>query len=266
MNKNLLLKLLEEDDIKQKILEIVNDNSSLESTNFVYDEKVEFLEEEVIDLKNENSILSEQIKEALLTEMEKDKEIEELKEKCKNLNKKLQDTLKLMDVEKQNNMLIYKNLTDKDEKFEKMVKNYLQMEKKYLVLENIYLIYNNLPEDTKHELGEVLKGDDVESFVFSGAQFDNIELLWDFIKDKIIQGETKEVESLEKIFDYFFKRFNSIYDEPLYELIEENETYDSKLHTKISDSKTNNNIKEVLLKGYKNVNSLKVLKKSVVKI
>ncbi len=269
MNKNLLLKLLDEEEIKEKILDIVSlkiENNNGYTNSLANDEKVEFLEDELSYLKDENHILSEQIKESLLSEMEKDKEIEELKDKNKRLNKKLQETLKLIDVEKQNNILIYKNLTEKDEKLDNMVKNYLQMEKNYLVLQNIYLIYENLSEEVKNELSDIFKGNDVETFVFCGAQYDNIEMLWDFIKDKIIQGETKEVESLEKIFDYFFKKYNTIYDEPLYEFIDDEEEYDSKLHTKIKDSKTNKKIKSILLRGYKNTSTSKVIKKTLVKI
>lgn len=269
MNKNLLLKLLDEDEIKEKILDIVSlkiDISNCDLDSVEDDSKIEFLEDELTYLKDENNILSEQIKEALLSEMEKDKEIEELKYKNEKLNKKLQETLKLIDVEKQNNILIYKNLTEKDEKLDNMVKNYLQMEKNYLVLQNIYMIYENLSDDIKSELSDVFKGNDVETFVFCGAQYDNIEMLWDFIKDRIIQGETKEVESLEKIFDYFFKKYNTIYDEPLYEFIDDEEEYDSKLHTKIKDSKTNKKIKSVLLRGYKNTSTSKVIKKTLVKI
>ncbi|MDQ0156553.1 hypothetical protein [Robertmurraya andreesenii] len=130
----------------------------------------------------------------------------------------------------------------------------------------IYKLYQQLSPALKSSLSGIFRGQTIEQFLVCGVQKQNIELLWDAIKIRVVEGNDDELEELRAIFLYFFHAYNSTFDRPLYELqtVSENEKYDSELHMRTSKSRVAGYIDRVIFEGYVNTNSKKIERKSIV--
>lgn len=135
--------------------------------------------------------------------------------------------------------------------------------------ETLNIYYNNyisLGESVHRELENVIKVDCAENFLCSGTQWDNLEPLWDFISYKLDEYNDEKINKLIGIFEYLFERYNSV--TKIYSLLEtqEGEELDEDLHTRASNSLVTGTISKVLLRGYKNIRTDRVIKKSMVRV
>ncbi|MCK8826591.1 hypothetical protein MWH25_02355 [Natroniella acetigena] len=132
---------------------------------------------------------------------------------------------------------------------------------------DIYKVYLNLSSGNKSSLQGIFKGDSIEEFIYCGVQYDNLESLWEYIKREVIEDKNSEINKLDQIFTYFFAAHNRIYDSPLYKRqeVKVGESIDEDKHIRGRDSKVIGEIKEVLFRGYINLKTDRVIKKSVVR-
>ena len=255
LDKKKFLAFLQDEDIKKKILEITSTQSeSNESTNEAknLEEKIKQLQE--ILQSKEKKI--EEISKIITNQMD---EINSYKIKLEDYNYKIQECIfKNEEYKKENKQL---------EKSKNEINNLLINEKeKYKNISNIYRIYKNLTYETKEEIKGIFKKESVENFLFCGAQFENLQMLWDYIKNKIIENKSTDVDNLKLIFDYFFDQYNKIHDEEIYSrlYVNKNDEFDTDIHTRSSESKASGYVKEILLVGYKNKYTNNIERKSVV--
>ena len=75
------------------------------------------------------------------------------------------------------------------------------------------------------------------------------------------------METLWDIFVYSIELVNASQAQPLYEIMDTKvgEQYDTSVHTASDDSAAQGSVVEVLLRGYKNTFTNKIIKKSIVK-
>ncbi|MDO5517068.1 MAG: hypothetical protein Q4F66_05895 [Clostridium sp.] len=133
-------------------------------------------------------------------------------------------------------------------------------------LNTFYSKYMMLSKSVHEELRNVIKADNAESFLCSGAQWDNLEPLWDFISYKLDEYSQEELQALIEIFNYFFEEYNTAMG--IYTLLDvyECEEFDEDLHTRASNSLVSGTVSKVLLRGYKNIKNGRVIKKSIVRV
>lgn len=129
-----------------------------------------------------------------------------------------------------------------------------------------YSDYEQLAADTKARLAGIVKGDSVETFLYCGVQYENIDPLWEMIKREIIEERLADVPKLEAIFSFFLQAHNSIYASPLFMRITVTigEPLDEDLHIRTSNGRVAGNVQQLYLAGYRNVKMNKLVKKSVV--
>ena len=133
---------------------------------------------------------------------------------------------------------------------------------------NVFECFRNLSSGLKTSLSGIFRGDSLNHFLYCGVQKSNIELLWDTIKLRVIDGNVEEFEELNSIFMYFFNAYNSIFEKPLYELqsVNENEKFDNEKHMRTTSSRASGEVKQIVFKGYINTNSKKIERKSIVQL
>ncbi len=228
MKKEKFLDFLEDEDIQEKIREIVNKQEK--GLSFPSEEN-KLLKEEKI--KNED--LQKQIEDYKLT-----LENEQTK------NHDLQQNIKSLENENY-------SLKQKVQYYEKSFAKDLEM----------YSLYKSLAHSTKSSLENIFKDDSLQGFISCGVQERNITSLWDFIKTEIT--EERNHKDLVKIFYYLFEKYTLAY--PKYELLQvsKGDKYDVEYHIK-TGSDLSDNISEVLLLGWKNTKTDDIVNKSIVRL
>lgn len=257
-----ILKVVSKNEEVKKI--ILNELKKDSEINFFVDLIIEMIEEKNKQFKNIdciNNVTSEENTHLEDIIKEKNENIEELKvnlDRLKIQNKDL--STRLTDIEKEN-MNLNNKLSLSSETIEKFNNRYKE-------LEYIYSKFNNLSEDTREGLSGIFKNiDNIDLFLFCGAEYNKLEMFWEFIKNAIVNEQHKDdIDDMNKIFDYFFDRYNKVAN-GIYERIEirPGEEFDTENHIR-KGNKTSGEIKEVLLKGFKNRKTRTVIKKTIVSL
>lgn len=138
-------------------------------------------------------------------------------------------------------------------------------ERAYIQLEQHFRLYVDLGDEVHQDLSRVLSAESPELFLGWGTQKGNIEALWDFISYKLDSYQPRQIESLNKIFDYLFEIYERIEGDYKRLDVSVGEEFDEEYHTRGSHSAVSGNISEVLLRGYQKLSSQR-RKKSIVRI
>ncbi len=238
-DKSIFLTFLQDEEVKRRIIEIANveKNNTNEKT----------IQYDIEKLQNELS--------------KKEVEIKNLLETIQSQKYKIND---YVDEKDAYDDIIFKIENERD-KFKELLEKQIRM---FGNISDIYNLYRMLSDETKAEIKGIFKRDNIENFIVCGSQIDNIQMLWDYIKSKIIENENMDVENLKLIFNYFFEKYNEIHDGCMYDRLNVNinDEFDTNIHTRSSDSKASGEVKEVLLEGYKNSYTNKVERKSIVRL
>ncbi|MCK5855235.1 MAG: hypothetical protein KAG56_08430, partial [Sulfurovaceae bacterium] len=137
--------------------------------------------------------------------------------------------------------------------------------KKYI---ESYEQFKELDVQTKNALSNIFKDNSIHGFIACGVQEKNIKNLWEYIRNEVIEGKNDDISGLTSIFEFLFSRY--VLAHPIYELQEidvGNHVFDPQQHIKHSSSKNvSGNIQDVLLRGWINNNTKKLVKQSVVRI
>ena len=263
-----LLKSQTEDIIKE--ISILFKNEERENTN----QKILLLEKQVIELKAE------------IDEVEKEKEF--AGKKAADSYELYRDSMKKVlqkNEELQNQNYLIKNLKDEvtalnskilkqqqdfDEMSQEISSIQIENEKfkgKYFNLEEAYQGFYKLSVETKDRLKNIFQTESIEGFLSAGLQWENIEGIWNFLKRKIIEGDYREVEILREIFIYLFDTYNQRFSMQLYTLINPNvgDRYDSDQYI-ILGTKTDGNVIKVLLEGFVNNRTGKIIHKALIEV
>lgn len=133
-------------------------------------------------------------------------------------------------------------------------------------IKDVYKIYTQLPSNIKTELKGIFKQENIEVFIYCGVQYNNIESLWEYMKIRIANNQKELSTELYNIFEFFLNAYNKIYDKPVYKIqnVEIGKEFDNDLYIRGYKSKVNGKIISVELKGYINMNTNKIIKKSMV--
>lgn len=132
----------------------------------------------------------------------------------------------------------------------------------------LFLEYKRTSEQTQQLLSGVFAHDVFESFICSGAQDRSIGKIWDVIKNCLSLDKPDDVKILWDIFEYFLNLVNLTKSESIYEIMQVNlgEPFDIDLHILSTDSHAQGKIREVKLRGYRNIYNNRIERKSIVSV
>jgi len=128
-----------------------------------------------------------------------------------------------------------------------------------------YQLFESLSNSTKKSLSSIFKDDSMSGFIACGIQERNISNLWEYLKNEVIEDKNKDITNLKMIFEFLFSRY--VLAHPIYERqqVDLGSTFDSQLHIRHSCSKNvSGDIQKVLLSGWINKKTNKLVKQSVV--
>lgn len=231
--KTIMLNLLDDSDVQEKLLKTVHNLLELEGYKQKYEAEKARADKAEKELSYEKTKLDSAFDNLNKELRIKDDKINELNQD--NENKKdrilgLENDISALKKESENKLADVKSLLDLKENIDKF-----------------------LPE-TREFIDELAGGDDVVMHMCLGRSKKKIEQLWTYIKDIAVRenSNTDEIKALAIYFDYTIKMNNRIQkDNPFNELdIEIGGMFDSSRYIKTTDSCLNGHISVVLVKGY----------------
>ena len=275
-----LLKMLQEEAVREEIRKIVQEKtgSNMGKSQYQTEALSTYSESQIRSLRIEIERLNNQLRSS-------GQEIENLKMK---VNKDAQtiseytEQIQRANVEKERIDNHVKQVTDKynslAERYNKdisVLKSRLSeaeaekdaLKSTYAETEELFNLYRNLSEDTRDSLSNVVCDVDMMHFVCSLSNEDNLRRIWEYIKGILSYEDcVSDIESLTKIFDYFFKLYNTSLAEAVFRMddTEIGDDYDDNLHAKARGSASSGSIRRILLRGYVSVNTGRPICKSVV--
>lgn len=125
--------------------------------------------------------------------------------------------------------------------------------------------YSSFTQQTKNSLSGIFKSQSIQGLIVCGCQEKSILNLWDFIKNKIVEESDVDSKRLIELYHLLFARFKIAH--PFYVLQEVTLEHDFDNQKHIMHNKSSNSsgkVKEVLLNGVVNSNTGKLLRPSVV--
>lgn len=128
-------------------------------------------------------------------------------------------------------------------------------------------LYQSLTSQTRDSLAGIFKDVTIQGLMVCGTQEKNIANFWDYLKNEIVNGHNQDQNNLVSLFSLLFKRFNLAF--PMLEPLnpDEGEMFDNQLHIKHNSSvNMSGAIKHVLLPGYVNTKTGKVIRTAIVVI
>lgn len=143
-----------------------------------------------------------------------------------------------------------------------------EMSRPFRELLEHYASYRSLPETVLSLLSRLLWADDPVRFLVSGCQIKSLLNMWDAVKDQLDDLKSEQMVVMTDILSFFIKQYNSIWDDPIYELMtdEAGAPFDQQRHIRGSGcSSYQGNIQEILLPGIWNRNRKVVERKCVVR-
>lgn len=254
-------------ELQSKYSQLENDKLQLEYRLQAKDQEIksvkdrnEKLENAVAELQSVKNAL-EQEKQELTGELERNKtetsskirylenEVAELKSVKNTLEQKEQDLTQKLQYEQS----LVLELKDKLDELKIFVK-----------AKNVFDVFNGLSAETKKRLEGIFASNSFEGFISNGVQFDNISMVWEFIKRKIIEKDTVDTDGLLQIFKFFFELYNFGFQSPRYVLLEPKvgDNFDRN-SSSIIGTATTGLVTKVLIPGYKDLKTEKVNKAMV---
>ena len=131
-----------------------------------------------------------------------------------------------------------------------------------------FRLFQELPPEMRENMRGILRGENVNQFIFVGMQEENIGRLWDFCANEA-KRKSEHTEKLSKIFWFLFEKCQQqLHDSPTYEkaTIAVGDKFDEDLSTRDGDSAPLGKISKIWLYGYNRCIGNKVVKKSIVHV
>ena len=126
-------------------------------------------------------------------------------------------------------------------------------------------LYEGLSSQTKLSTEGIFKDTSIKGLIACGIQEKNISNLWDYVKSEVVNGNNPDQNSIIRLFELLFNRFKLAY--PMFELqsVQVGDKFDTQAHIKHNMSvNMSGNIQNILLYGYFNTKTGKIIKQSIV--
>lgn len=273
ISENDLLSALENKTVKNKIIAIVESAKQISAKQLSEKENTVSIEE--------YNFLKEKNKELVLALTEQKEQVEVLRKELSDVVKAYEDlaqqkkkTEKDLNYLKEDNKNLVKALDDKKGELKSKQEQVSEVNAALDTYKHTFEIdmlvsqlYHELSEKIQGSLRGIFKDTSTQGLVACGIQEKNISNLWDYIKNEVVNGDNADIDRVIKMFDALFERFILAYPMFAFQEITKGIEFDTQQHIKHNMSKnTSGPIQHVLLRGYVNTNTNKVIKPSVVVI
>lgn len=280
MNVDEFLKLLDDPKVREKIKLLVSYTGSIENLpeesrevteshkkNIPLELENQDLKKVNEDLKKDNGKMIERIKQLLAQMLGKDKELSGNNSRVQSLDLQVSNLKLLVDSKESKVESLAKETKNSKELLAISDKKLNWYREHFSEDVKVQGIYSNLSEATKGSLSGIFKSTTISGLIACGIQEKNIGNLWEYAKNEVVNGINPDILTITKLFEILFARFTLAF--PMYEIqsVSSGDDFDTQLHIKHNSSRNVSGVIEsVLLCGYVNTKTDKVIKQSIVKI
>lgn len=143
-----------------------------------------------------------------------------------------------------------------------------QLQECFAVGQTLFQKYRRLGSHARQLLQGVFPHENFMSFICGGAQTNSLETIWDVLRECVMKGQLQDAEILREIFTYCLQLVNASKLQAGYSILPVNvgDVFDSDVHTETPDSLAHGKISAVRLPGFRNDYSGRVIRKSVVQV
>ncbi len=248
------------DNIKHQLIELLNNDKEIQTilSRLVPNSSEKTKSEKNRDLKKELKQMKkmwQEIKERLGFSEQENKALTQTVEELTISNSHLEIT-QLEDNKK------HQILTNQLKNVEKEVERYHHLFKQDIAA---FQLFEGLSTQTHQSIEGIFSDRSITGFIACGIQERNINSLWDYIKNEMMENTNSDIPALKSIFSFLFSRYALAY--PIYELqpVDLEEAFDAQKHIKHSSSNNvSGKIQDVVFKGWVNTKTNKVMKQSLV--
>ena len=180
-------------------------------------------------------------------------------------NRELKEEIRTLKEEKEAlETNLEKEISSKENEIGKLkmeIADYKQTYCLFMEANKLFSDYQLVSTETKKRLESLFEGQTYEGFVSNGLQWENISILWNFMKKKVIENDMVDLETLIRVFKFFFNFYNSSLRECRYVLLEpkEDTPFDKNICSVVGTG-MDGNITKVLLFGYQDIKTGEVFK------
>ena len=194
----------------------------------------------------------------------------DMRTKIENQREELQRRENSLSQAKEKISELIQQLEEKKLQLEEKTAQLKKYAENYSELETAYNSYKKLSDRTKFALEGIFGAESSPTTFLAGAlQEKNLDALFDYTATEINNGtDSAEVEILRGLFDFAFAAINSARREEIFARLEisEGDDFDGEIMRKTSASSQSGSVKNILLVGYKYIQTNKIAKKSLVLI
>ncbi len=282
-----LLRLLDDPDVRKKILEIVNEPKIFpEAKGNFYAEKNSATQQTTDTERLLNALRIEyfKLKSDFAQSEQRIKSLEKRLQSASNENARLDKSLaqtqqrarkfqedaiawqQSCEDEQQRAKNLQRELGDARDKISELK---AQIEQQFPRGRELFQKYQRVGSHARQLLQTgVFPHDNFMSFICGGAQTDSLEKIWDVLRECVVSGKQQDAEILWEVFEYCLELVNSSKAQPGYSIlpVKIGDRFDSELHTEGANSRAQGRISNIYLPGYRNDYNGRIIRKSVVQI
>ncbi len=264
LTKETLLQLLDDDAVQARLRAIVlqgsetkdhpsqEDLDSLEQQVSAQQEKIDALQEENMTLK----ALYEKLKRCLAQEEQKAQTAQHALDTSQQAKAQLSQSIEQASIKQ-------RQLEQQNHAIQAELQDY---QRNFAELQAVYALFTSLSPETRTSISGIFKDDSLPGFIASGVQDRNIDNLWAYIKNQIIEECNQDTPQLIAMFNRLFKIYAKAYPQMQTQPISIGEVFDPNKHIRTSASEVSGTIAAVVLHGWVNTKTKKIIKQAVVRL
>ncbi|MDQ7016618.1 MAG: hypothetical protein Q9N68_09620, partial [Gammaproteobacteria bacterium] len=126
--------------------------------------------------------------------------------------------------------------------------------------------FQQLSDSSHTGLKGIFKDHSPSGFLACGLQEKNILSFWDYCKNRLIENPDQEAEQLTELFNFFFQRYLLAYPNTQIQNVPLGERFDPIAHIRTPRSPVSGNVSRVVLAGWINCKTKKIIKSTLVEI
>lgn len=293
MDKGMLLRLLDDDEVQRKILSIVRaePQPSKPAAN-VFSDNVRppsMLERQSQDARQLQEARQEnyQLKKDLAQSAQKinalQSELDGLKKSARDSERRLEETRRQFERQSEETRRQFQRaLSERDATIDRLERDNSSLqgtlkrvrEQSAQRFERGWELFQRYQKVSAHarqmlkETGVFIRDGDFTSFICGGAQAESLKMLWDELKDCVLSGRRDDAAILWDIFEYCVELVNASKSQKIYSVlpVQEGDRFDSDVHEEGPNSRAQGKVSKIYLKGYKNIFNGELVRKSIVQV
>lgn len=282
MDKYLLLRLLDDADVRKKILQLIEERKIFSEPPVPVEKNFSAplsltenfsRSDEVLRLKENLRSLDAEKASALKRATAAETSLTQARQRATKFQRDAETWKQYYEDAKSQAETYRRQLTDAQKKISQLESAVdeltAQLQQNFSRGQELFQKYQRVGSHARQILGTgVFVHDDFTSFICGGAQTDSLEKIWNVMSECVSSGRQQDVDILWEIFEYCLTLVNASKSGAGFSVLPVNvgDRFDSDIHREGADSRAQGRIVKIYLRGFRNDYNGRVVEKSIVQV